>query len=206
MNTNRAAAIVVCVDYRLEPEHRFPIGLNDWYAASNWVIENAFSLGRDTGKVVVAVDSAGGNLAARACLMTRDSKRIPHIAVNALVYQVSDFSNDTSRYSGVEYGPSKEEMDWYAGHYFRTEGDALNPLASPIIANLKGIPPCLIVTAQNDPLREQDLEYARKLEISVVEVTILNYIGMVHGFFTLPTYFESGELAINELAKVIRSL
>ena len=91
-------------------------------------------------------------------------------------------------------------------HYLRTNDDALNPLVSPTLAKLQGLPDTLIITAENDPLREQDLDYARKLEEAGVKVTLLNYPGMVHGFFSVPNYFAEARSAIDELAKMIKSL
>jgi acetyl esterase len=203
---NRADSIVISVDYRLAPEFKFPSGLEDCFAASIWARVNASTLGGDPTNVIVAGDSAGGNLTAATCLMARDTSNLPPIALQALIYPVTDLSRNMGKYSGARFGPSAEEMDWIIKHYLQTKTDVMNPLVSPLLADLSGLPPAVIITAENDPLREQDLDYARKLEKFGVSVSVLDYPGMVHGFFTLPSYFDSGKLATDKLASIIRSL
>ena len=200
-----SSSIVVSVDYRLAPENKFPAGLDDCYEATVWAGEKASSLGGDPAKLVVAGDSAGGNLAAVVCLMARESSK-PKIALQCLIYPATDLSAEMAKYSGVKYGPSKEEMDWYAKHYLKNPADALNPLVSPIFADLHDLPPAIIVTAGHDPLREQDLEYLGKLTLSGIKTTLYDYPEMIHGFFTLPGYFQSGSRAIEDVAKCIRQL
>jgi len=207
-----ADSIVVSVDYRLAPEHKFPQGLDDCYGAAIWVLGNAEALGGDPGKVIISGDSAGGNLATEVCLMLAKNQRIqrslPAIALQFLVYPGVDLSWDMSKFSGVEYGPSKEEIDWMLKHYLSNPNDVTNPAVSPLLADIDGLslPPAFIVTAEFDPLREQDIAYARKLEQSGVKVWQREYPGMVHGFFHLPSFFDEGRQATLELAKLARML
>ena len=197
--------VVVSVDYRLAPEHKFPLGLNDCYSATMWVSENAGQLGADPAKLVVAGDSAGGNLATVVCLLARE-KSMPKIALQGLIYPVTDLSRDMAEYSGVRYGPSMEEMESHAKYYLGNKADTLNPLVSPILAELYDLPHTVMITAGNDPLREQDVDYAAKLESAGVKVNLYDYSSMVHGFFTLPSYFPQGGEAIEAIAKHIRKL
>jgi acetyl esterase len=156
-------------------------------------------------QLAVAGDSAGGNLAAVVCLKARKNSK-PKIALQCLIYPVADLSSNMRKYSGVKYGPSMEEMVWYTDQYLSNSADALNPLVSPLLADLRDVPPAVMITAGDDPLRKQDLEYLAKLERAGVKATWYDYPAMVHGFFTLPGYFPSGEEAIEKLAKTIRVL
>ncbi len=203
--SSASQALVISVDYRLAPENRFPLGLNDCYTAAIWVSENASTLVVDPSKLVVAGDSAGGNLAAALCLLARERSK-PKIALQGLVYPVTDLSRDMTKYSGVKYGPSKEELESVAGHYLQNPKDALNPLVSPLLAELTGLPRAVMITAGNDPLREQDMDFVAKLRKAGVEVAVYDYPSMVHGFFTLPGYFPQGTEAIEVLGKHIRDL
>ena len=124
------------VDYRLAPEYKFPSGLNDCYQATIWTAENAAKLGGDPTKIVVAGDSAGGNLAACVCLMARENNSHPNIALQCLIYPVTDMSRDMAIYSNAQYGPPKEEIDWFTNHYVNSRSDVFNPLVSPYLADL----------------------------------------------------------------------
>ena len=204
--SSASQAVVVSVDYRLAPEHKFPLGLNDCFAAALWVSENASEFGADPSKLVVAGDSAGGNLAAVVCLLAREKVSKPKIAMQGLIYPVTDLGRDMTKYSGAKFGPSKEEVDMVIKHYLVNPNDALNPLVSPLRADLGSLPPAVIITAGNDPLREQAMDYAAKLREAGVEVALYDYPSMVHGFFTLPGYFPQGREAIQAIANHVRQL
>jgi acetyl esterase len=205
MLCNKAGSIVLSVDYRLAPENKFPIPLEDCYAATKWAATHAQFLQGDADSIVVAGDSAGGNLAAAVCLMAKE-KRGPKIAMQVLIYPITDLLADLSKYSKDKFGPSKEVMDWFIDHYMRDAADMKNPLASTVYGELGDLPPAVVVTAEYDPLRDQDLDYAKKLEHAGVKTQFLDYQGMVHGFVQLPSFFEQGKDAITKIAAEIDKL
>jgi acetyl esterase len=205
MLANRSEAIVVSVDYRLAPEHKFPSAVHDCYAATKWVSENAKLFRGDDDAIIVAGDSAGGGLAIDVSLMARD-KQGPQIAMQVPICPVTDLTRDMSKYSEDKYGPSKESMDWFIRHYIRDDSDLRDPLASPQFADLKGLPYTVFVAAGLDTLREQELDFVEKLEQSGVRTTFLDYSGMIHDFMTLPSYFEEGREAIERVALELRKI
>jgi acetyl esterase len=205
MLANRSEAIVVSVDYRLAPEHKFPTAVHDCYAATKWISENAKLFDGDEDSIIVAGDSAGGTLSIGVSLMARDKGR-PQIAMQVPICPVTDLSRDMSKYSNDKYGPSKESMDWFIKHYVRHESDLRDPQASPQVADLKGLPYTVLVAAELDTLREQELDFMKKLEQSGVRTNLLDYPGMVHGFMTLPGYFEEGREAIERVASEVRKI
>jgi acetyl esterase/lipase len=194
---------VVSVDYRLAPEHRFPAAADDAYAAFVWVAESLAG-----GKpVVVAGDSAGGNLAAVTALRARD-RGGPAIALQVLVYPVTD--HDFTRSSYVEHGDSgfllgTREMQWFWDHYAPDERDRSHPDASPLRAtDHSGLPPAYVVIAEYDPLRDEGLAYAERLKAAGVPVTINRYGDQCHVFYTLVNLMESANQAVTETAQEIK--
>jgi acetyl esterase len=201
---NETGSVVVSVDYRLAPEHPFPAGLDDAYSATVWTCANADALGIDRGRVGVAGDSSGGNLAAAVTLLAREHESCA-LAFQFLVYPVIDSSSRRNDY------PSKHEnatgfrlttasMDWYRSHYLRDDGDGEDPLVSPIRArDLHGLPPACIVTAELDPLRDEGEAYAAALAAAGVATTTYRAEGMFHGFFNmdalLPEALDAQQIA-----------
>jgi len=167
---------VVSVDYRVAPEHRFPAAADDAYAALVWVSENL----ADSRPVVVAGDSAGGNLSAVVALRARDAGG-PGIALQALVYPVCDHDYTTGSYeqyadAGLLLG--RQEMAWFWDHYAPDEADWSNPYACPLRASSHaGLPPAYLVIAEYDPLRDEGLAYAAKLEAAGVPVSLVRVRG-----------------------------
>jgi acetyl esterase len=198
--------VVVSVDYRLAPEHRFPNAPEDCYAAARWVAENAASLGIDPGSIAVGGDSAGGNLAAVVALMARD-RGGPRIAYQILVYPVTERSFDTGSYrdNGADYFLTTDMMIHFWKEYLSGEDDAASPYASPLRAkDLKGLPPALVITAEFDPLRDEGETYAKRLEQAGVPVRVSRYDGMIHGFYAMPSVFPQALEAIEETADWFR--
>jgi acetyl esterase len=205
MLANRSEAIVVSVDYRLAPEHKFPTAVHDCYEATKWIAQKAKKFDGDEDTIIVAGDSAGGTLAIDVSLLARD-RGGPLIAMQVPICPVTDLSRDMSKYSNDKYGPSKESMDWFIKHYISNESDLRDPLASPQFADLRGLPYTILISAELDALREQELDFAKKLEQSEVRTKLLDYPGMVHGFMTLPGFFEEGGKAIEKVASEVRKI
>jgi acetyl esterase len=185
--TNRIGAVVISVDYRLAPESPWPAGAEDVFTAAQWVADNAETLGVDPGRIVVGGDSAGGNLAAVTALMARD-RGGPHLAGQLLVYPViaADFHTESYRLFGQGYYNPKPALQWYWDQYVPEVADRADPHASPLAADLRGLPATVVVIAGHDPLRDEGVAYADALEAAGVTVTRLFYEGGVHGFITMP--------------------
>ncbi|ELZ04537.1 alpha/beta hydrolase [Natrialba aegyptia] len=180
---------VVSVDYRLAPEHPFPAGLQDCYAALEWAAESAPELGADPDQIVLAGDSAGGNLAAGTALLARDQDG-PAVAYQLLIYPATGDATETDSYeeNGEGYFLTADEMAWFRGHYFDRPLDQGNVYAMPRRAtDLSGLPPATIITAGFDPLRDDGEAYATRLEDAGVPVTRYNYDDLIHGFFGMIT-------------------
>ena len=176
----------VSVDYRLAPEHPFPAAAEDCYAAVRWVASNAEALACDAARLAVAGDSAGGNLAAVVALMARDRGR-PPIAYQMLIYPCCD--SDAAPWPPMEEnanGPilTRELMQWFVAHY-AADSDRTESYLAPIrAADHARLPPGLVITAEFDPLRDEAEAYAAKLQKDGVEMRVLRYDGLPHGFMT----------------------
>jgi len=203
---HRAGAVVVAVDYRLAPEHKFPAAVVDCYAATAWVAANAGQLGVDPKRISVGGDSAGGNLAAVVSIRSRDENG-PAIRSQVMVYPVTDLSSFATP-SYAEFAENhyltKKEMEWFRDLYLRNAEDARNPHASPLLAeNLRGLPPALVITAECDPLRDEGAAYAKRLEDAGVPVTYTCYAGMIHPFFSLSGVIPQAFEAIQQVAGAV---
>jgi acetyl esterase len=204
---NGAGCVVVSVDYRLAPEHKFPAAPEDCYAATKWVAEHAAEIGGDPARLAVGGDSAGGNLAAVVSQMARD-RGGPRLALQVLIFPVTDFTaqNASKRENNEGYDLSVEDMAWFSNHYLNSKQDELNPLASPMLAtDLGGLPSALIITAEYDILRDEGEDYGRRLQEAGVPVTISRYAGMIHGFFGMPRTFAKATVAMNEVTQALRA-
>ena len=185
---NGAGCVVVSVDYRLAPEHKFPAAAEDAYAAVRWCAAQGAEIGIDPGRIAVGGDSAGGNLAAVAALMARDAGG-PAIRLQVLVYPVTDYACDTESYRTYAQGYGMLEaqsMGWFRDHYLRGEADRLDWRAAPLRAgDLSGLPPALVLTAQCDVLHDEGEAYAHRLQAAGVDVEHRDCEGMIHGFFAM---------------------
>ncbi|MFV8264274.1 alpha/beta hydrolase [Mycolicibacterium peregrinum] len=184
---NLIPAVVVSVAYRLAPEHRWPTGAEDLYAATRWAVDHAADFGADPSRVVVGGDSAGGNLAAVTTLMARD-RGGPDLAAQLLLYPViaADFDTDSYRMFGEGFYNPRPALQWYWDQYVPQVEDRQNPYASPLHGDVSGLPPAVVVLAGHDPLRDEGIAYADALEAAGVPVTRRPFDGGIHGFMTMP--------------------
>jgi acetyl esterase len=205
---NAAECIVVSVDYRLAPEHKFPAAADDCYAATQWVIKNAPLIGGDSDRVAVGGDSAGGNLAAVVALMARDlGGREP--VFQLLVYPATDYylpGTPSLTENADGYFLTRDDMVWFWNHYLSDKAEAGDPYACPLQASsLAGLPPALVITAEFDPLRDEGEMYAARLGEAGAAVELVRYDGMIHGFFSMAGVLEQGRSAIALAAAQLRS-
>jgi acetyl esterase len=202
---NAANCAVVSVDYRLAPEHKYPAAADDCYAATAWVAANAAALGFDPARVAIGGDSAGGNLAAVVAQMARD-KGGP-----ALVYQVMhcpvtnlDYSTPSYSANAEGYMLTRDSMVWFWDHYLERPEQGKEAKASPLLGEVRGLPPALIQTAEFDPLRDEGAAYAKKLEGAGVPVTYHQYDGLIHDSFLFFGVVPGGRQNIDEAAAHLR--
>src|SRR4051812_6049769 len=195
---------VLSVDYRLAPEHPFPAAVEDGLAALRFASDNAKSLG--AGPIAVGGDSAGGNLAAVVAQEARGEEHAP--AVQLLIYPVTDWSRKAESYRLFREGffLTEAEMDWYRAHYLPGDpGAARDPRASPLLADdLTGVAPACVVVAGFDPLRDEGIAYARRLEEAGVPTALRVYWGLVHGFVNATAVGRSPAAAMREVVETLR--
>ncbi len=177
---------VLSIDYRLAPENKFPAAAEDAYSSFLWAEENSFSLGIMEDSIALAGDSAGGNLAAVACLMLKDKgQKLPRLQVLFYPPIGADLYSESMREYGNGYLISREQLKWFGDMYLRDDRDALNPYFSPIMhPDLSGLPEAIVVTAEHDPLRDQAETYVSLLRSAGVQATGIRSLGMIHGFLS----------------------
>lgn len=193
---NRTGLAVLSVDYRRPPEHRFPAAPDDVDTAVAWLLGAAPGLGVDVSRLVAMGDSAGGNLALVAAL------RNPNVfAAAVLVYPFLDPTRGFDSYAREAGGLGDEEAAWYWRQYAATPADLVDPDLAPLLSeDLATLPPTLVVAAEHDPLVDEDVELARRLEAAGVRTTLTTYPGMVHGFWRHPEQFDAAEESLAEIA------
>ena len=195
------------MDYRLAPDAKFPGPAEDCWAATIWAVNNASSIDGDSSRLAVGGDSAGGNLAAAICLMAAD-RGGPEIALQVLIYPVTDARSDTASYgrNAEGYSLTKTTMEWYWDQYLDNKNDTTNPYAAPLQAkDLVGQPRALVITAEFDPLCDEGEAYAKRLIEAGVETTATRYDGMIHGFFSMGAVVDKGQMAVDEASEALRS-
>jgi acetyl esterase len=201
-------SVVVSVDYRLAPEHRAPAAVHDAFMAFCWVVTHAHELGIDPARVVIAGDSAGGNLAAVTALLCREQAAFMP-AGQVLIYPVIDPTFDTESYQNYASGyvNTRTAMQWYWQQYL--DGDTLPEpayLVAPARADShEGLPRAVVVTAGLDVLHNEGASYARQLRAAKVPVVHRNYPGLFHGFMTIMP-FDAGRSGRELLWTDIRGL
>jgi acetyl esterase len=201
---NSASCTVISVAYRLAPEYPFPIPLEDCWEALNWVDTTYPSQA-----LVVGGDSAGGNLAAVCALRARDHGA-PHLALQVLVYPMTDHTMDTQSFA--EHGDDarlllgKRDVAWSFDHYVPEAADRDNPEVSPLRApDLSNLPPAIVITDEYDPLRDEGFAYAARLRDAGVPVTTRHYDDMMHVFFQFVNTFERGNEAVEQVGRDIQT-
>jgi acetyl esterase len=204
---NQAGCVVVSVDYRLAPEHVFPAGAEDCYAATKWVAENAASIGADGARLAVGGDSAGGNLAAVVSMMARD-RGGPAINFQLLLYPVTDCALATpsqKEFANDGYVLSRADMEWFWKNYTDPIAEKNNPYACPLRAkDLSGLPPALVLTASHDPLRDEGERFAERLIAAGVKTTCTRYEGVTHGFVSFADGLDKGKEGQRQAADALR--
>lgn len=204
---NRSGCAVVAVDYRLAPEHKFPAGIEDAYAATAWISANAGELGVDPNRLAVGGDSGGGTFATTVALLARD-RGGPPIAFQYLV-NPGGLDFDYDRPSMVEHGDGNfltaDLVRWIEDQYFARETDKQHPLAALNLApDLSRLPPAVVLTAEHDPARDQGIELVRRLRGDGVAVAHTDYPGMIHGWVNFKGVIDDGERGLDEVAAAIR--
>ena len=175
---------VVSVDYRLAPEAKWPAAPDDCEAAARWVAASPPALGRTATSLILAGDSAGGNLAIVTAMTLRDEAAKVPVIVQAPIYPAADMTKEYPSFNAFADGflLTKDGMIWFADHY---QAEATHVKGSPMVGDLVGLPPAVIVTASLDPIRDQGRAYASALILAGVPVTFREAVGNVHGFITL---------------------
>ncbi len=202
-----ANCAILSVGYRLAPEHRFPKGLEDCYDATAWAVAQAGHLGVDATRVGVGGTSAGANLAAGVALLARDRAEI-RIAFQLLAYPICDGKMALPSYDTFSDGYilTRDAMKWYWGLYLSSETDRSNGYASPLDAvDLRGLPPALILTAEFDPLRDEGEAYGARLRDAGVQVEVIRYPGVIHGFMSFAPQLAQSRMAMATSAEALKT-
>ena len=192
---NGANAAVVFVEYNRAPEERYPVAMEECYAATKWVAENAGELGLDASQIAVAGDSAGGNIAAAVTLLAKQ-RGGPRIAAQVLIYPATTATFDTPSFEQFASGYflTREATRWFWHQYVPDRATDSEPTACPLKASLEQLqwlPPALIITAECDVLRDEGEYYARKLLQAGVPTTCTRYLGAIHGFMGVNALAET---------------
>lgn len=199
---------VLSVDYRLAPETIFPGAVLDAYAATRWAFEHAELLNIDPAKIAVGGDSAGGNLAAVVAQMAQDSGEFS-VALQVLIYPMTDQSREYPSYERNESGYmlTRKALHWFMDNYIPDPRDRTDPRASPMLReSLEGLPPALVISAEFDPLVDENEAYAHRLKQAGVPTDYVCFAGMIHPFFTLGGVVEDAAKAEAMIGTALRGL
>jgi acetyl esterase len=199
--------LVLSVDYRLAPEHRFPAAVEDAITATQWAADNAKDYGIDASRLMVGGDSAGGNLAAVVTLAARDSNG-PKLAGQVLIYPGTDFSRSSASHKDPTTSIllTHSVITWFMDNYIG-DADANDWRASPARAkSFAGLPPAYVLTAGGDPLCDEGIEYAERLKQAGVPVAYRHFPGQFHGFFTMGKLLNQANIAVTEIATWLKAL
>ncbi len=202
-----AGCKVISVDYRLAPEHKFPAAVEDAYAATKWVEDNASPIGIDPNRIAVGGDSVGGTLAAVVTQLAK-AKGAPKLVYQLLFYPVTQLRDDTP--SRQRFADDviihKQALAWFREHYLGPEVSPDDPRAAPLAASdLAGLPPAYVLTAGCDPLLDEGRQYADRLREAGVPVEYICYDQMVHGFINMSALVETARVAIERAGQALKA-
>ena len=203
---NAAQCIVVAVDYRLAPEHKFPAAVEDCFDATLWIAQEAAAFGIDRERLAVGGDSAGGNLAAVISLIARD-RGAPKLRCQALLYPAVECGMTHASHDRFAEGYllTRPTMKWFYDQYLRGPADVDDWRASPLrAADLSGVAPALVLTAGNDVLCDEGEAYAHRLEQNGVPVQLRQFPDQIHGFLTMGKIVRAAQPALEEVAAALR--
>jgi len=206
MLANQADCIVVSADYRLAPECKFPAAVEDCEAAFKWVALHAVEFGADPQAIAIGGDSAGANLATVVAILARDAGH-PKITFQLLIYPCAAPEPETpSHYKFAEgYVLSRNTITWFFRLYQRSRADSNDFRFAPLIADdLANLPPALVLVAGYDPLRDEGVDYAKRLIEAGNRVRLVNYEGMIHGFILMGGAVDDAKRAVAESAQALR--
>lgn len=206
MLANLADCIVVAAEYRLAPECKFPAAVEDSEAALRWVAQHAAGHGGDPDRIAVGGDSAGANLATVVAIMARDAGH-PKLACQLLVYPCAAPEPETPSHHkfATGYVLTRNTITWFYKHYLRSQRDVNDFRFAPLIADdLSNLPPALVLVAGYDPLRDEGVDYAKRLIEAGNRVRLANYEGMIHGFYLMGGAVDAARRAVAESAEVLR--
>ena len=206
MLANQGDCLVVAVDYRLAPESKFPAAVEDSMAALRWVALHAREVGGDPERIAVGGDSAGGNLAAVCALLARN-EGYPRVAFQLLIYPCTAPEPETAshRKFAEGYVLTRNTITWFYKQYVRSPKEFHDFRFAPLVADdLSNLPPALVLVAGFDPLRDEGVDYARRLIEAGNRVTLANYEGMIHGFYLMGGAVDAAKRAVAQSAQALR--
>ena len=202
-----SGAIVLAVDYRLAPEHPFPAAIDDAFESVLWARDNAETLGFEPSQVILSGDSAGANLALVSAIKMRDSNIDPAASI-VLMYPVADTNLYTESYEKCAngYRLTRDLMTWFLNHYLPDARTWKNPLAAPLkTKDLSGLPATLVITAGFDPLADEGISLANKLNNAGNMVKHIHAKGMIHGFCNMFAIMKEGATTMSKITEWIRA-
>lgn len=206
---NRSEAILVSVDYRLAPEHKYPAAVDDCLAATRWVAQNVKEYGGIPERMAVAGDSCGGTLATVTNIRIRDEGG-PDLSGQLLVYPITDYYDPpTQSYidNADGYFLTSDAMKWFLDLYLKSPAEANHPQVSPLRCdNLAGLAPAYVITAEFDPLRDEGDQYAQRLREAGVETVHKPCPGMIHGFYSQIGILDRSAQAIDDSCAWLKSV
>jgi acetyl esterase len=198
--------MVIAVDYRLSPEHKFPAAVYDSYSVAEWLEMHGGEIDIDPHRLAIGGDSAGGNLAASVALLALRKNR-PSFCCQVLVYPMLDATCSLPSHQEYAsgYGPGSDDMRLGYREYLPSSTDPKHPLASPLWSEgFRGLPPTLVLTAEYDSLRDEGERYVEYLREAGIEVVHTRYDGAIHGFFQMAGEWDLGKQSISEVAEFLR--
>lgn len=200
-----ANCVLLAVDYRLAPEHKFPVGINDCLAAYDYVCQNHAALGINPKRISVGGDSAGGNAAAVVAQQRKTAEHAPKFQILWVPWVDMTYQRPSYESVGRGFFLEKVMMEWYTDQYLRTPEDGLDPLASPIFGDVTGVCPAAILVAGFDPLRDEGRDYAQKLKSEGVPTDLRLYEGAIHPFVNIAGKVPIATQAFNDAIKILRN-